>query len=70
LTIDFEKDKLKKRLIIGSVCMAALFMAFGSHDSFSPLDIGFYMSIGAAVLWFFLSYYGYLKVLRKRKNNT
>lgn len=70
MTIDFQKNKLKKRLIIGSVGMAALFMAFGSHGSFSPLDIGFYTSLGAAVLWYFLSYYGYLMVLRKRKFNT
>lgn len=70
MTTDFQKDKLKKRFIIGSVYMAALFMAFGSHGSFSPLDIGFYTSLGAAVLWYFLSYYGYLMVLRKRKFNT
>jgi hypothetical protein len=70
MTTNFQKHKLKKRFFIGSVCMAALLMAFGSHGSFSPWDIGFYMSIGAAVLWFFLSYYGYLFVLRKRKNNA
>lgn len=69
MTTDFQKDKLKKSFLIGSIFMAALFMTFGSHGSFSPLDIGFYMSIGAALLWYVLSYYGGLFVLRKRKNN-
>lgn len=68
MTTDFKKDKLKKRFIIGSICMAALFMTFGSHGSLSPLDIGFYTSLGAALLWYFLSYNGYLLVLRKSKN--
>lgn len=68
MTTNFQKDKLKKRFLIGSVCMAALLMAFGSHGSFSPLDIGFYTSIGAAVGWYFFGYYGYLLVLRKSKN--
>nr|MBI1228515.1 hypothetical protein [Cytophagales bacterium] len=70
MTTNSKKDKLKKRFLIGSFFMAALFMAFGSHGSFSPLDIGFYTSIGAAVGWYFLSYYWYLFVLRKRKSNT
>ena len=70
MATDSQKDKLKKRFLIGSVGMAILFMAFGSHGSFSPLDVGFYTSLGAAVGWYFLSYYGYLLVLRKRKNNA
>lgn len=70
MTNDSHKDKLKKRFIIGSIFMASLFMAFGSHGSFSSMDIGFYTSLGAAVGWYFLSYYGYLVVLRKRKNNA
>jgi|GEM_PF-2929616 len=39
--------------------MAILFMAFGSYGSFNPFEIGFYTSIGAAILWFYLSYYGF-----------
>ena len=70
MATDSQKDKLKKRFLIGSVGMAILFMAFGSHGSFSPLDVGFYMSIVAAVGWYFLCYYGYLVGFQKRKNHA
>ena len=49
---DIQKEKLKKRFIIGSVGIAILFIAFGAYGSFNPLEVNFYTSIGAAVLWF------------------
>tara|TARA_R110001592_G_scaffold338552_1_gene625783 strand:- start:147749 stop:147889 length:141 start_codon:yes stop_codon:yes gene_type:complete len=39
--------------------MAILLMTFGSYGSFNPLDVGFYTSIGASTVWFFLSYYSF-----------
>ncbi|MDO6438619.1 hypothetical protein Q4534_14445 [Cyclobacterium sp. 1_MG-2023] len=64
---NFKIEKLKKRFIIGSFCMAILFMAFGSFGSFNPLEIGFYTSIGAAIFWFYLSYYGFKWLLGRSK---
>lgn len=62
---NLQNEKLKKRFIIGSIGMAVLFMTFGSYGSFNPLKIGFYTSIGAAILWFYLSYYGFKWLLGK-----
>ncbi|MBD3630574.1 hypothetical protein G9Q97_08735 [Cyclobacterium sp. GBPx2] len=62
-----QPKKTKKRFIIGSIGMAIIFMAFGSYGSFSPLEVGFYTSIGAAVLWYYLSYYVFKWLLDKGK---
>ncbi len=67
MNTEFKNEKLKKRFIIGSLGIAILFMAFGSYGSFNPLDIGFYTSIGAAVLWYYLSYYGFILTMSKRR---
>ena len=56
---NIKTGKLKYRFIIGSIAMAILFMTFGSYGSFNPFEIGFYTSISAAILWFYLSYYGF-----------
>lgn len=62
-----QHKKTKKRFIIGSIGMAVLFMTFGSYGSFSPLEVGFYTSIGAAVLWYYLSYYVFKWLFDKGK---
>ncbi|AKP53734.1 hypothetical protein CA2015_4391 [Cyclobacterium amurskyense] len=58
--------KLKKRFIISSMGMAILLMTFGSFGSFYPFDVGFYTSIGAAIVWFYLSYYGFKRFQTKK----
>ena len=67
MNINFKIEKIKKRFIIGSFWMAILFMAFGSFGSFNPFEIGFYTSIGAAIFWFYLSYYGFKWLLGRIK---
>lgn len=47
--------------------MALLLMAFGSYGSFSPFEIGFYTSIGAAIAWFYISYFVFRWLLGKNK---
>ncbi len=48
--------------------MALLFMAFGSYGSFNQFEIGFYTSIGAAIAWFYISYYGFKWLLGRNKS--
>lgn len=67
MNTEFKNEKLKNRFIIGSFGIAILFMAFWSFGSFNPLDVGFYTSIGAAVLWYYFSYYGFMLTMSKRR---
>ncbi|EON75085.1 hypothetical protein ADIS_4256 [Lunatimonas lonarensis] len=58
-------DRFKKRLAIGSFFFILIMMAFGSHGSFNPKEIGFYTSIGAGFLSYFLTYYGFKAIKTK-----
>ncbi|SEJ60453.1 hypothetical protein SAMN05192553_1061 [Cyclobacterium xiamenense] len=62
-----KNGKLRNRFIIGSIGMALLLMVFGSYGSFNPFEIGFYTSVGAAIAWFYLSYYGFKWLLGRNK---
>ncbi|WP_114752511.1 hypothetical protein [Pleomorphovibrio marinus] len=60
-----RKRRTKGRFILGGLCFAVLLMTFGSYGSFNPLEVGFYTSLGAGALWFFLSYHGFKWLRRK-----
>jgi hypothetical protein len=60
-------DRFKKRLAIGSFFFILIMMAFGSHGSFNPTEVGFYTSIAAGFLSYFLTYYGFRAIIMKGK---
>ncbi|MCC5931295.1 MAG: hypothetical protein JJU28_18750 [Cyclobacteriaceae bacterium] len=60
----------KKRSIVASIGFILLLMAFGSHGSFNPKEVGFYTAIMAGVMFYFISYHGFMYVLKRQKNDN
>jgi len=44
-------------LVIASVGFTVGMMAFSSHGTFNPKEIGFYPAIGGGIIWFGLMYF-------------
>jgi len=44
-------------LVITSIGFTLGMMAFGSHGTFNPKEIGFYSAIGGGIIWFGLMYF-------------
>jgi hypothetical protein len=59
-------DKLKKRFIISSVAWTLLMMWLGPYGSFNPSEVGFYTSIMAGFMLYFLTYYPFKYLLKKQ----
>jgi hypothetical protein len=60
-------ERVKKRLAIVTFFFILTMMAFASHGSFNPTEIGFYTSIGAGFLFYFLTFYGLRAIIMKGK---
>ncbi|MCC5931294.1 MAG: hypothetical protein JJU28_18745 [Cyclobacteriaceae bacterium] len=63
-------SKLKKTFIISSIGFTATLMAFGPHGSFNPKEVGFYTAIMAGVMFYFISYHGFVYVLKRQPKNN
>lgn len=59
-------DRFRKRLKLVSFVFVLVLMTFGSHGSFNPAEVGFYTSIGAGILFHFLTLYGFRALIEKR----
>jgi hypothetical protein len=51
------KRKTLLILVIASIGFTVGMMAFSSHGTFNPKEIGFYSAIGGGIIWFGLMYF-------------